>query len=150
MKKLKISLVVACMFSMNLFSQSMYNNQGSSMSNQTQNNEPTKEQIEKAREESLDKVMTQLTSDLTLDALQVVAIRQIYTESIKKQGVILKKEDSNESKSEQLKFLSESTEKKVLALLNPQQKEKYELLKNDVSSGKKKEKKKKKKKEKQE
>lgn len=55
------------------------------------NYEPTKEEIEKAREESLNKLMIQITEDLSLDALQVIAIRQIYTESMKKQGIILKK-----------------------------------------------------------
>lgn len=146
MKRVKITIALLFVFTLSAFSQNGYN-RNNSMSTPTQNNEPTKEEIEKAREESLNKLMTRLTEDLNLDALQVVAIRQIYADNIKKQGIILKKEDSNESKSEALKSLSESTETKVLALLNPQQKEKFELLKNEAAIGKDKKKDKKKKKE---
>lgn len=107
------------------------------MGNPTQNFEPSKEEIEKNREENMNKLMERLTADLTLDELQVIAIRQIYNENIKKQGIILnKKDESNESKSEALKSLSESTEARVIALLNPQQKEKYNLIKSDVEHGK--------------
>lgn len=142
-------LIAAFLFSTCLFSQNIYN-RNNTMSNPNQNFEPSKEEIEKAREENLNKLMTKLTEDLNLDALQVVAIRQIYTDNIKKQGIILKKEESEEYKSKALKSLSESTEEKVIALLNPQQKEKYQLLKNDVESGKEKKKEKSKKKKKKE
>lgn len=135
MKKVKITIAVVFVFTMSAFSQNGFN-RNSSMSAPTQNNEPTKEEIEKAREAGLDKLMARLTENLKLDALQVVAIRQIYADNMKKQGIILKKEDSNESKSEALKSLAESTEIRVLALLNPQQKEKYEILKNENATGK--------------
>ncbi|HLP63983.1 hypothetical protein [Flavobacterium sp.] len=132
MKRVKLTIAVVFVFTLSAFSQNGYN-RNNSMSTPTQNSEPTKEEIEKAREESLNKLMTRLTEDLKLDALQVVAIRQIYTDNMKKQGIILKKEDSNEAKTEALKSLSESTEIRVLALLNPQQKERYELLKNEAA-----------------
>lgn len=133
MKNVKIMIVALCLFSLNALAQNGYN-RNNSMSTPTENREPTKEEIEKAREEGLDKLMNRLTTDLSLDALQVIAIRQIYSESIKKQGIILKKEDSNENKSAALKSLSESTETRVLALLNPQQKEKFELIKTEAAN----------------
>lgn len=139
MKNIKIMIAVTCLFSLNLFAQNVYNRNNTMANpnqNQSQNFEPSKEEIEKNREESMNKLMNKLTSDLALDELQVIAIRQIYNENIKKQGIILKKEESNESKSEALKSLAESTEARVIALLNPQQKEKYNLIKNDVESGK--------------
>lgn len=132
-------LIAALLFSTCLFSQNVYD-RNNSMSNPNQNFEPTKEEIEKIREDNLNKLMTKLTEDLNLDALQVIAIKQIYADNVKKQGIILKKEESEEYKSKALKSLSESTEEKVIALLNPQQKEKYQLLKNDVESGKEKKK----------
>jgi hypothetical protein len=135
MKNVKIMIAALCLFSLNALAQNGYN-RNNSMSTPTENREPTKEEIEKAREEGLDKLMDRLTADLSLDALQVIAIRQIYSESIKKQGIILKKEDSNENKSAALKSLSESTETRVLALLNPQQKEKFELIKTETANAK--------------
>lgn len=144
MKKRNLFTALVCLVSLLSFSQLM-NNRVNTMQNDVGTNyEPSKEEIEKAREENLNKLMTQLTEDLTLDALQVVAIRQIYAESVKKQGIILKKEDSNEAKLEALKSLNDSTESKVLALLNPQQKEKFELIKSEAVNSKNKKKAKKK------
>jgi hypothetical protein len=110
------------------------------------NPERDKEEMEKARKENLEKLMSRLTVDLNLDALQQVAIKQIYDDNMKKQGIIMKKEITEESKIALLKSLNESTEIKIIELFNKEQKEKYEQLKKDklenASSSKKKKKKK--------
>jgi len=117
---------------MNAFSQMgnnrmMQNNQ----QNIPSNPEREKEDMEKAKQESLEKLMARLSTDLNLDALQQVAIKQIYSENVKKQGIILKKEISEEDKVALLKSLTESTELKVTTLLNREQKEKYDILKKE-------------------
>jgi len=128
----KIIIVIVFLFSMNAFSQMgnnrmMQNNQ----QNIPSNPEREKEDMEKAKQESLEKLMARLSTDLNLDALQQVAIKQIYSENVKKQGIILKKEISEEDKVALLKSLTESTELKVTTLLNREQKEKYDILKKE-------------------
>lgn len=133
----KVLLIASLLFTSFLFSQT---------GNTTHDQERYQEEMEKARKESLEKLMERLKSDLNLNALQVIAIEQIYTESSKKQGIILKKEISDDDKVTALKSLGETTEKKVLDLLDAQQKEKFELLKLEASNPKKNKKKDKKKK----
>ena len=145
MNKIKLITVIALLLSMNGFSQ-MGNNrmmQQNTQPNIPNNPEREKEELEKSRKENLEKMMDRVTTELNLDALQQIAIRQVYDENMKKQGIILKKEIPDEAKIEQLKSLSESTKSKVLEFLNSEQKEKYETLikeNNEVKSKKKKKK----------
>jgi hypothetical protein len=150
MRKIKIVLAMTFMFSVNAYSQMgqmgsnrmMQNNQQPT----TSNPEREREEMEKARKENLEKILARLTTDINLDALQQVAIRQLYDDNMKKQGIIMKKEISDDDKVALLKSLGESTEVKVLELLNKEQKEKYELLKNNKLTPTSKKKKKKEKK----
>ncbi len=127
----KILLIVSLLFSSFLFSQT---------GNTAHDQERYQEEMEKARKENLEKLMDRLKEDLNLNELQVIAIRQIYNESSKKQGIILKKEISDSDKETALKSLNETTEKKVLDLLDAQQKEKIKLLEVEANSKKKKKK----------
>lgn len=88
--------------------------------------------------EMASKVMENLKTDLTLDALQEIAIKNILIESLNAQGVILKKETSNESKGEDIKVISENTDRKILELLDPAQKEIYKKLSSEGFKKKKK------------
>ncbi len=132
MKKIKLITVIALLLSMNTFSQMGSNRMVQNNQQPTQSNpEREREEMEKARKENLEKILARLTTDINLDALQQVAIRQLYDDNMKKQGIIMKKEISDDDKVALLKSLGESTEVKVLELLNKEQKEKYELLKNN-------------------
>ncbi|MFY8111422.1 MAG: hypothetical protein ACOVKP_05380 [Flavobacterium sp.] len=92
-----------------------------------------------SNEETASKVMENLKTEMNLDALQEIAIKNILIQSLNAQGVILKKEGSNESKSEDIKVISENTDRKILELLNPDQKDLYKKI---IAGGFKKKKKK--------
>lgn len=83
-------------------------------------------------EETVKKVVDRLKMQLILDELQVIAISNIITENIKKQNAVLKKEDNNEEKVNELKAISEKTDLDILILLNKDQKTKYKLLAEDA------------------
>jgi hypothetical protein len=77
-------------------------------------------------EETAAKIVEQMTPAVNLDELQAIAITNVFTDSLKEQGVLLKNESSNQDeKLEQMKALRESTTKKITAFLNPDQVEKY-------------------------
>jgi hypothetical protein len=92
-----------------------------------------------SNEETASRVMENLKTEMNLDALQEIAIKNILIQSLNAQGVILKKEGSNESKSEDIKVISENTDRKILELLNPDQKDLYKKI---IAGGFKKKKKK--------
>ena len=89
-----------------------------------QNRQPDKPK-EIPVEVTVAKLMERLTPDLSLDELQAIAISNIITESMKEQGILLKAEVSQEEKSNNIKVLSETTNRKINDLLNPDQKEKF-------------------------
>lgn len=88
---------------------------------------------EPAIEETVKKVMDRLNDQLKLDELQFIAVTNIITENIKKQNVILKKEEGdNEAKISELKAISEKMDLDIMILLNKDQKAKYKLLSEDT------------------
>ena len=93
-------------------------------------------------EVTVGKIMERVKPALTLDELQTIAISNILTESIKTQGMLLKAEVSQEAKMENIKSLSETTDRKIMELLNKDQKEKYILMNEEAKKPKKREKKK--------
>ena len=88
-------------------------------------------------EVTVGKIMEKLTTELTLDALQEIAISNVLTESIRSQGILLKAETGQEQKIKEIQALSETTDRKINAFLNEDQKIKYKAL-NEESSTKKK------------
>ena len=87
---------------------------------------------EPAIEETVKKVMERLNNQLKLDELQYIAVSNIITESIKKQNVILKKEEgNNEEKASEIKAISEKMDLDIMILLNKDQKAKYKLMTED-------------------
>lgn len=94
-----------------------------------------------APEEQLEKLMVQMTADLELNGLQEAAMRIIYKEQMAKMGVLRTASMTDSEKQEEARIITEKTDKDVKALLDAQQLEKYEKLKEDMRSGKKKKKK---------
>jgi hypothetical protein len=80
------------------------------------------------------KIVAFYKKELTLDALQEVVITNIYTKSLKKQDVLLKKENSDEDKANEFKVLAEMTELEVKQILNKEQKEKFQILSEERKS----------------
>ncbi|MFV8344306.1 hypothetical protein [Flavobacterium sp. XS2P39] len=88
-------------------------------------------------EETVGKIMTRLKPALVLDELQEIAIANLLTESIKQQGVILKQETNQSDQIKNIQILSENTERKVVELLNDDQKEKYKIFSQESKNPKK-------------
>lgn len=149
----RLIIIIMVLLSVNGFSQRGLERGYGGMTSQPNNNDRKEELDEKnakLREEALEDMMSYLNKELKLNELQSIAIKQIYVDSNKKQGIILNKEEiSQDEKMDALKSLSESTEKKVLDLLDVQQKEKFGIVKAELMKGIKKEKPKKEKKKKE-
>lgn len=79
-------------------------------------------------EEHAKKMVSNIKEKFQLDELQVIAITNIITNSLKQQGVILKKDNSDEDKMEDIKALSETMDRKIMELLSKNQKEKYQTM----------------------
>jgi len=77
------------------------------------------------------KIVEYYKKELNLDALQEVVVTNIYTKSLKKQDVLLKKEMSDEDKTKEFKVLTEMTDLEVMQVLNKDQKAKYQILSED-------------------
>ena len=107
-----------------------YGNNGGRMSqmsqmNQTPSNDKPKEI---PIEVTVAKIMEKLTPALTLDALQEIAITNVITDSMRSQGILLKDDSNQEQKIEEIKALSETTDRKINEFLNEDQKIKYKEL----------------------
>jgi hypothetical protein len=97
-------------------------------------------------EETVGKIMDQFKTEINLDELQVIAISNVFTESIREQGILLKNEsNSQEDKIKEIEALSETTNRKIMGFLNPDQKEKFLVLIEENKNPKKAKSKKKKK-----
>ena len=88
-------------------------------------------------EETVGKIMIRLKPALVLDELQEIAIANILTESIKQQGVILKQETNQSDQIKNIQILSENAERKIVELLNDDQKEKYKIFSQESKNPKK-------------
>ncbi|WP_396194937.1 hypothetical protein [Flavobacterium sp.] len=139
MKYLKI-ITVGC-FLMSVCAFGQFNNGFNRRMNTMPNNQqapsqPSQKDIEENRNEQIDKQMLRLKSDLKLDDLQFIAIKNEILKSYKEIDVLLKKEFSDEDKNNQLKAIQDNTEKTILSYLNAEQKEKFNALKNENSKKK--------------
>jgi hypothetical protein len=99
-------------------------NNGMGMPNQ--NNQSAPKEVPVAV--TVGKIMENLKTELTLDELQVIAISNIMTESVKKSEVLRKKEMPQEDKIKEMQAESEATDIKIMYLLYKNQKEKYSEL----------------------
>lgn len=143
MKPLKILIICLLLSTLNATAQygNPYGNGmgGLDRSNQIpQNNEPkepTPEEITKARTTRVDNIMKQMKEDLTLDDLQYIAIRNELIGNSKSIDILMKSEISQEDKTKQYQAIQEKTEKTINSYLNPTQKEKYQILKDEKALG---------------
>ena len=92
---------------------------------------PNPENIEKERTERIEKIVSKLKEDLSLDELQVIAIRNEVAKSNKSIEILMKSEISNEDKTAEYKAIQENVDKNITSYLNPIQKEKFQKLKED-------------------
>ncbi|MCL6462760.1 hypothetical protein SAMN05444372_11338 [Flavobacterium micromati] len=93
-------------------------------------------------EVTVGKIIEQIKSPLNLDELQVIAISNILSENIRTQGMLIKAEVPQEAKMENLKALADVTDRKIMDLLNADQKEKFKALSEESKKPKKSKKKK--------
>ena len=104
------------------------------MSHNNMNHQQQTPEKEKSKEEIVAMVMKKLKPELQLDELQEIAVSQILTESLKTQGVIMKKEIEQDEKIKQIDALSETTDRKIMELLNKDQKVKYKAFMEERKS----------------
>ncbi|MBP8157737.1 MAG: hypothetical protein KAX93_05110 [Flavobacterium sp.] len=132
MKYLKIIIGSLFLISFSVSAQfnNGYNRRMNSMpSTQQTPTKPSAKEIEENRNEQIEKSMIRLKSDLKLDDLQYIAIKNEVIKSNKEAEILLKSDYSNEDKENQMKAIQENTEKTILGYLNTVQKEKYMALK---------------------
>lgn len=95
-------------------------------------------------EKTVGDIMERMKEEVNLDELQVIAISNILKESIREHGILLKQNFSEEDQIKNFTALSEVTDRKIVAFLNKEQKEKYFIFKENKNVKKPKSKKKKK------
>ncbi len=69
--------------------------------------------------------------------LQEIAIANVITESIRSQAILMKDKSGQEQKIEEIKALSETTDRKINEFLNADQKVKYKALNEESKNPKK-------------
>jgi hypothetical protein len=98
---------------------------------------PSQQDIDEINSKQLDRFMEQLKKELSLDELQTIAIRNEVTTNRKNVEILMKKENSEEEKSKQIKAMMDRTDVTINSYLNKDQKEKYKILTEKMKSGKK-------------
>lgn len=83
---------------------------------------------EKSKKDRFDKIMSKFKKDLTLDDLQFFAISGVVKDGFKKQEIVLKKESSEQEKIDEIKEITEISNRKVLEFLNKDQKIKFKSM----------------------
>lgn len=145
MKKLKLAFIFLLFFSVGANAQFGNPNGGQGMNRNNRMQSPqstprelTPAEIEKNRTKQVDSYMSVLKTDLTLDELQYIAIKNEMINNSKRIDIVIKSEYSDEEKAAEIKSIQENMEKTILGYLNASQKEKYALLKTQKSEKKKK------------
>jgi len=98
---------------------------------------PSQQDIDENNSKQLDRFMEQFKKELSLDELQTIAIRNEVTTNRKNVEILMKKENSEEEKSKQIKAMMDRTDVTINSYLNKDQKEKYKILTEKMKSGKK-------------
>jgi len=88
-------------------------------------------------EVTVGKIIERIKPELNLDALQEIAISNILLERIRTQGMLIKAEVSQEDKIKNIQALSEVTDRKIMDVLNEEQKEKYIAMNEEAKNPKK-------------
>lgn len=88
-------------------------------------------------EVTVGKIVEEMKTTINLDELQVIAISNVLTESIRTQGILIKQITNPEDQIKEFQALSETTDRKIMDFLNKDQKEKYLLFKEERKKPKK-------------
>jgi hypothetical protein len=133
MNILKIVFFTLIICSVNAFGQNGFGQNNNAFNrdigNVPQNSsKPSTEEIEKIRSKRMDDFMNKLKSDLTLDELQYIAIKQGINNNNKNIDIFLKKENSEEEKAKGFKAFMDKIDEIINSYLNKDQKEKYKVL----------------------
>lgn len=113
----------------NAFAQ--YNNPyGSNINNNypTTPSKPSAETLEKEKTERINKYVDKLKTELSLDELQFVAIKNEIISNNRNIKIVLKKENSEEAKAKEVTYLVSKLHENIKQYLNEDQKEKYDTL----------------------
>lgn len=129
-QKIAIVYIVFCINSTSAqYRNNAYGNNSMSQMNRgimQNNNQQTQKEI--PVEVTVGKIMENLKTELALDELQVIAISNIMTESVKNGEALKKKEMSQDDKIKEMQADAEATDIKIMYLLYKNQKEKYTSL----------------------
>jgi hypothetical protein len=140
MKTLKTLLFALLILSSAAFSQN-FNQNGYGVNQDLGRNsspsKPSQQDIDENNSKQLDRFMEQLKKELSLDELQTIAIRNEVTTNRKNVEILMKKENSEEEKSKQIKAMMDRTDVTINSYLNKDQKEKYKILTEKMKAGKK-------------
>jgi len=140
MKTLKTLLFSLLILSSGAFAQN-FNQNGYGVNQDLGRNsspsKPSQQDIDENNSKQLDRFMEQLKKELSLDELQTIAIRNEVTTNRKNVEILMKKENSEEEKSKQIKAMMDRTDVTINSYLNKDQKEKYKILTEKIKSGKK-------------
>jgi hypothetical protein len=140
MKTLKTLLFALLILSSAAFAQN-FNQNGYGVNQDLGRNsspsKPSQQDIDENNSKQLDRFMEQLKKELSLDELQTIAIRNEVTTNRKNVEILMKKENSEEEKSKQIKAMMDRTDVTINSYLNKDQKEKYKILTEKMKSGKK-------------
>ncbi len=77
------------------------------------------------------KIIEEMKPAVNLDELQIIAVSNVLTESIRAQGIILKQITNQEDQIKEFQALSEVTDRKIKGFLNKDQIEKYSIFKEN-------------------
>jgi len=88
-------------------------------------------------EVTVGKIIDRMKPEINLDELQVIAISNVLTESIRTQGILMKQVTNQEDQIKDFKALSETTDRKIMDFLNEDQKPKYLAFKEGLKTQKK-------------
>ena len=113
------------------------NGYGSGRMNSGMENRSQEKPKEIPVEVTVSKIMENIKPALILDELQVIAISNIVTETIRTQGMLMKAEVSQVDKVKNIQALSETTDRRITELLNKDQKEKYIIYNEELKNPKK-------------
>jgi hypothetical protein len=97
---------------------------------------PSAEDIEKDKNKKIDELMVKLKEELTLDELQLIAIKNDIVASSKSIEIVMKKDFTDTEKSDEIKSIREKTDKTINSYLNASQREKYQKLKEEKGQSK--------------
>ncbi len=153
MKNLKLAVLLVLLSTISGYAQGFNNQRGNGVNRDLTGgyanspSKPSAEDIEKNRIARIEKFVSQLKQELTLDDLQVIAIRNEIASNSKNVDIVMKKENSEEQKSKEVKALMEQAEARINSYLNNQQKEKFKEFTANSKNIKKEKKEKKSKKE---